>query len=326
MRSERTQAKASPPGFTLVELLVVIAIIGVLVALLLPAVQAAREAARRTTCTNKIKQLTLAAQNFHGAKRVFPPGYLGQLPASSTDPTQEQYSGTFPHLLPYMECQHLYERIERDVLNVPKTFPPWWTSAFPKAWVVSQTRIPDLLCPSAMNDTPTLGALLFYQTWFEYIDDDEILIRMRSYTADPPTHAPGLSHYSSCAGLAGNVNEPFVLDRYLGVFSNRSRVAIKLVQDGTSKTLCFGEMVGRIEQGQLTSVQAWMSAGSLPVLTEGLGHDGEGFKYNSMHSGAVLFSFVDGSVQAISKEIAPRVLISLSGMRDGDTVDATSLR
>src|SRR6202163_4353759 len=82
----------SKAGFTLVELLVVIAIIGVLVALLLPAVQAARECARRTQCINNLKQLALAAQQFHDVKRAFPFGRQG-------DDTFSQHA----QLLPYLE-------------------------------------------------------------------------------------------------------------------------------------------------------------------------------------------------------------------------------
>jgi prepilin-type N-terminal cleavage/methylation domain-containing protein/prepilin-type processing-associated H-X9-DG protein len=92
-------------GFTLVELLVVIAIIGVLVALLLPAVQAAREAARRSQCSNNAKQIALALHNFHDARKRFPPqfGWLGT-------PQSGSLGTTFFHILPYMELGNLYDR------------------------------------------------------------------------------------------------------------------------------------------------------------------------------------------------------------------------
>lgn len=93
-------------GFTLVELLVVIAIIGVLIALLLPAVQAAREAARRMSCTNKVKQISLALHNHHDVRQHFPP---------ANDSMEGRYSGatvgTSVHLLPYIELTQLYDNI-----------------------------------------------------------------------------------------------------------------------------------------------------------------------------------------------------------------------
>lgn len=92
-----------PRGFTLVELLVVIAIIGVLVALLLPAVQAAREASRRTTCSNKLRQLALATHTINDTYRALPP-FAGNFPTGSTD-----RGTTFYFLLPYIEQKNLFD-------------------------------------------------------------------------------------------------------------------------------------------------------------------------------------------------------------------------
>ncbi|MCA9201485.1 MAG: DUF1559 domain-containing protein, partial [Planctomycetales bacterium] len=93
-------------GFTLVELLVVIAIIGVLVAMLLPAVQAAREAARRSDCSNKLKQFGLALQNFHDTYKNFPPGM-------TDDDTDNLGWGTY--ILPFIEQGNLYDQMSTVV-------------------------------------------------------------------------------------------------------------------------------------------------------------------------------------------------------------------
>src|SRR5262245_57784372 len=93
-------------GFTLVELLVVIAIIGVLVALLLPAVQAAREAARRSQCQNHLKQIGLAMNNYHGVYNCFPPGR-----ARTSIDGQGRCFSAYAFLLPYLEANSLYQQI-----------------------------------------------------------------------------------------------------------------------------------------------------------------------------------------------------------------------
>ena len=100
-------------GFTLVELLVVIAIIGLLVGLLLPAVQAVREAARRSQCTNNLKQIGLALQNYHDSQGVFPPGYIDRNPNPASTPDNDLGPGWgwAAFLLPYLEQGNLYNQI-----------------------------------------------------------------------------------------------------------------------------------------------------------------------------------------------------------------------
>ena len=111
-------------GFTLVELLVVIAIIGILVALLLPAIQAAREAARRTQCTNKMKQIGLAILNYESEKKVLPLAYTPNFSGNQNNgicgaatPFMNPANGKMHHfvlsfILPYMEYQNVYDQID----------------------------------------------------------------------------------------------------------------------------------------------------------------------------------------------------------------------
>ena len=99
-------------GFTLIELLVVIAIIAVLIALLLPAVQQAREAARRSQCKNNLKQLGLAFHNYHDTANCFPPGYFLILAIPQTD---QHVKGGNVHLLPYIDQAPVYNQLDQNV-------------------------------------------------------------------------------------------------------------------------------------------------------------------------------------------------------------------
>jgi prepilin-type N-terminal cleavage/methylation domain-containing protein/prepilin-type processing-associated H-X9-DG protein len=145
-------------GFTLIELLVVIAIIGVLIALLLPSVQAAREAARRAQCVNNLKQIGIALHNYHAASGSFPVGFLyptGPVPAT-TSPQQYRWSA-LAQMAPYLEQTNLFNALN---FNFPLAYKPTsGASAFwpfyPQNSTVMATRVSVFLCPSDGAPAPS---------------------------------------------------------------------------------------------------------------------------------------------------------------------------
>lgn len=277
-------------GFTLVELLVVIATIGLLVALLLPAVQAAREGARRTQCVNNLKQTGIACQNYHEAMRSLPPGYCAARPyvdgATDTAPGW----GWEAFILPQLEQRAFYDAI---------------TFAFPiehpsNARAV-QTRVPPYICPSDVApDTPYAVP--------DANGNTVVLAAPSSYSASIGNDNSGV------ADLTGN-----------GAFYRNSGTRFTDILDGTTFTILVGEKAfakaqgiwggainrGVIKRGKYNSCQPVVPGMYYPAPALVVSHahlnnaeiDGDGSAgmddFSSTHPGGANFLFADGSVHFI---------------------------
>jgi len=157
-------AGISPKGFTLIELLVVIAIIASLIALLLPAVQQAREAARRTQCRNNLRQLGLAMHNYHENHRSFPPGVI----ARTDDLSKGLHSG-LTLMLPMLDQSTIYNRYNFNL--------PW---SVPANVDVSNVNIPILRCPNAGNPVPQTSGIKIGGTDYAFSKGPSATLCLRS--------------------------------------------------------------------------------------------------------------------------------------------------
>ena len=302
-------------GFTLIELLVVIAIIGVLIALLLPAVQAAREAARRAQCTNNLKQLALAAANYHDQQGTFPGGsYSGTLfnpPHWSTYP--ENFS-CFVRMLPQFEQGAMYNATNFNLC-----------SASAENLTICGVQLNALICPSdTMNSQVLMPASRSSATgvspgW--------------SFNENYPLPAGNWTQaFTSYGGNAGtftfgfsNLMMPTVLAQFNGVIYNDSSVNIAAITDGTSNTFLFAEhskgQLLQLDPGYAVSDGSWNSGrwydslfATMYPMNLGYGNTSAGLTSagsayydptcaGSLHPGGANFAFCDGSVRFLKNSI-----------------------
>ncbi|HWL06825.1 MAG TPA: DUF1559 domain-containing protein [Planctomicrobium sp.] len=325
-------------GFTLIELLVVIAIIAILVALLLPAVQQAREAARRSQCKNNLKQMGLALHNYHDTHRVFPFGMMNGINAFAVeDPSSAGFGGTnriswFPMILPFIDQSPLYQEWVTLGLNA-SSMGTWWDNGRAGR---SNTIVPAMLCPS---DPGTAK-----RTVNGFAGNYQLCGGSRAW-------GPQATTLRQAVVDADNLSPK-------GMFFPRSRVSIRDITDGASNTLMVSEILiapdtgtagtsctgvgnrdmrglywNAVHMGSLfiaertpnskaADVIGWGGVGTLtdpyPVTCN---YSGNIMSARSMHTGGVHVTMADGGVRFISDNINTVTFQRLGTRAEGEVVD-----
>ena len=295
-------------GFTLIELLVVIAIIAILIALLLPAVQQAREAARRSQCKNNLKQIGLGLHNYHDVHRTFPPAWVNPArpndtcndtayPAIANNATVKAGWGWAAFILPYIEETAIYNQADIGGTGYPLDHVAAYQS------IISTYRCPSDIGP-ALNDG---------QWWDNRTNN--------GYEA------------AMCNYLANNGHEYPQLDNdFTGVFNRHSKVRIRDIIDGTSNTILIGEnaywdhlgeesrsgvWVGSIDAdsgnprdagggvifGAVTKINNLGTDAAIGITDAWRARWAVGMSMNSRHTGGAHVLLADGSVRFISENI-----------------------
>jgi prepilin-type N-terminal cleavage/methylation domain-containing protein/prepilin-type processing-associated H-X9-DG protein len=315
-------------AFTLIELLVVIAIIAILIALLLPAVQSAREAARRIQCTNNLKQIGIALHNYHGAVGAFPPGYLSLMDPVTFDNDGPGWGWAF-FALNQMEQLPTYNSID-FVRGIE--FPPNLTARL--------TTISSFFCPSDARRQAT----------FTVVDSTTT-----GTMAGAPIRVVASSNYVGSVG-SGDPSSlyPWIIDaddgppgrdNGNGLFYRNHSITIAQITDGTSQTFAAGEKSQNLSRATWTGAVT-NAAVPLVALQAGAGFDPEGGgalviahtgenhgpnapsgqahgdQYWSLHPGGANFLFADGSVRFIKELIGFTIFQSLATKAGGEVLSA----
>ena len=286
-------------GFTLIELLVVIAIIAVLIALLLPAVQQAREAARRTQCRNNLHQIMLAMHNYHDAQGCYPLGGV----ETAWDPINKLEMSAFVAILPLMDQQTLYNAYNFSL-----------GPANPTNTTVSRSYVEAYFCPTQSPNGGVSGNAMNNFVWsgggWGFV----------------------VAHYKTNNGLdpyAGCATSPTRCGPFVEVCARR----VRDIADGTSNTIGVGEHVPvacwGVREGWANSRYGSQANMTAPINST-LHMDGSvayacpgnaALTFASMHDGGAFFGFMDGSIRFLSENMDFTTAKALCTIAGGEIID-----
>ncbi|MCG6157782.1 DUF1559 domain-containing protein [Rubinisphaera margarita] len=308
-----TSLRARRTAFTLIELLVVIAIIAILVALLLPAVQQAREAARRSSCKNNLKQMGLALHNYHDTHSVFPPGYVLQDTTGGGTPDYNGEGSSWgwgAFILPYMEQSAL-----SDALGIgPNRLTPS-LAAGSTSLALMQEGISSYRCPS--DTAPAINtAHRLRRGPADFVD-----VATSNYVGNNTSHkwhsGGRLTGYSR--SQSGAWAPPGANHDPTGIFWRNSNMKFRDITDGTSNTIALGERAwqlnnpagttfncnagvafGTDHRNEQLTIRQNLASGAHPI---NFAHGWCAYVFSSRHQGGAQFVLCDGSVRFISENI-----------------------
>lgn len=312
-------------AFTLVELLVVIAIIGILVMLLLPAVQSAREAARRMQCQNHLKQMALGAHNHENSQGRLPTGGWGYYwvgdPDQGTD--RNQPGGWLYNTLPYCEQSTLHDMGAGQPLATKKTI----------NMTVVATPLPYANCPSRRASKPYPNDWDAAHT-VGYNCSNTLMLARTDYAANAGTG--GVPHAAGASDLASGLN--IEAPARNGIAFERSEISLKDVTDGTTNTVMYGEKYLNTDHyvnGKGGADNESMFSGNNNDNYRSLGqsyglfYDTPGTNiyenFGSAHSAGVYFALCDGSVRLLGYTTDKTMLERLGDRKDGLVLDMGKL-